>query len=616
MQHTIDSSLSPNPSARLPLSPIAVAVRLSLVCLGLSAGASHAATINVTSNLDDGGAMLCTLREAIVSFNDQPATLPDGCSNTGAAFGTNDTITFASNLPSNTITLNGTYLALGSFSNPIVDLTIDASNINDGITLNAGGASQVMSFSYANVSIDNLHITGGSVASGGGGLRAQTSTITLNNSSVSGNTASTTSGGIFTTNSMLTLYNSSVTNNSAGTNYGGIRVGGTLTLNDSDVSYNTAGAFLGGIHLVNAGSVTLNNSTVTHNVGDGVSANNNTVNSSSIVLNNSTVEHNNGSGLSGQNSTSLTVNNSDILNNMATDGGGIQGFRTVTLVNSTVSGNSASNQGGGLMGVVYSTLTNTVVSNNSASIGGGIDSFGGGGDPNTTTLINSSISNNAASGRGGGINVSNSGSINLIGSTINGNSSGANGGGVYANNDSEVSLTNSTVSGNSATVDGGAISVKMAFVGLSNATVSDNFATGNGGGFNLYQSSLYLSNSIIANNLAVAGTLDSDCYVAAASLFTVDAATIIEDNSCNAVRSGDPDLLPLADNGGFTLTHALAVSSVARDSADTNCPAEDQRGVTRNLSDGFCDVGAYEYTDEGTFFIIPLGSGKSAVIPL
>jgi len=50
----------------------------------------------------------------------------------------------------------------------------------------------------------------------------------------------------------------------------------------------------------------------------------------------------------------------------------------------------------------------------------------------------------------------------------------------------------------------------------------------------------------------------------------------------------------LQDNGGPTFTHALEEGSPAIDLGDpANCPATDQRGVTRPVN-GVCDIGSYE----------------------
>jgi Ca2+-binding RTX toxin-like protein len=54
-------------------------------------------------------------------------------------------------------------------------------------------------------------------------------------------------------------------------------------------------------------------------------------------------------------------------------------------------------------------------------------------------------------------------------------------------------------------------------------------------------------------------------------------------------------LLPLADNGGGTRTHALAIGSPALDASpsDATCPRHDQRGNPRPRGPA-CDVGAFE----------------------
>ena len=69
------------------------------------------------------------------------------------------------------------------------------------------------------------------------------------------------------------------------------------------------------------------------------------------------------------------------------------------------------------------------------------------------------------------------------------------------------------------------------------------------------------------------------------------------DGSCPGLRSRDPDLGPLADNGGFAPTHALLPGSPAVDSG-AGCAIADQRNVPRPMDGGsgspVCDMGAYE----------------------
>ncbi len=68
----------------------------------------------------------------------------------------------------------------------------------------------------------------------------------------------------------------------------------------------------------------------------------------------------------------------------------------------------------------------------------------------------------------------------------------------------------------------------------------------------------------------------------------------------NLLGPTDPLLLPLADNGGPTPTHALHPDSPAIDMAGDECEPTDQRGMERPVDgdgDGIakCDVGAFEY---------------------
>lgn len=72
------------------------------------------------------------------------------------------------------------------------------------------------------------------------------------------------------------------------------------------------------------------------------------------------------------------------------------------------------------------------------------------------------------------------------------------------------------------------------------------------------------------------------------------------DGTCPWNESTDPHLLPLADNGGPTPTHALSLGSPAIDMGGGDCGPTDQRGVVRPQDgDGddiaLCDIGAYEY---------------------
>jgi len=164
---------------------------------------------------------------------------------------------------------------------------------------------------------------------------------------------------------------------------------------------------------------------------------------------------------------------------------------------------------------------------------------------------------------------------------------------------------------------------------INNSTLSDNSASGDSTGELPAIGGIALTdgNSVSLNNSIIANSVGYDCfnleqlyqpYVSSPAI--VDGATIIEDGSCGANRSGDPGLLPLADNNGPTQTHALSTDSIARNSSVGDCLLTDQRGQTRDISDGFCDVGAVEFdpslVNEPTTFVIPLPNGKTVIFDL
>jgi uncharacterized repeat protein (TIGR01451 family)/uncharacterized repeat protein (TIGR02543 family) len=99
-----------------------------------------------------------------------------------------------------------------------------------------------------------------------------------------------------------------------------------------------------------------------------------------------------------------------------------------------------------------------------------------------------------------------------------------------------------------------------------------------------------MQNTIIANN-----SPGGDCLLLSTVVVT-NSNNLVGDGSCseNSVNflSGDPEVGPLADNGGGLLTHALLPGSPALDSG-AGCLATDQRGVTRPQG-GACDRGALE----------------------
>ncbi|MBI3151028.1 MAG: hypothetical protein HYZ21_02755 [Chloroflexi bacterium] len=320
---------------------------------------------------------------------------------------------------------------------------------------------------------------------------------------------------------------------------------------------------------------------------------------------------------------STTISNTSFTENPAYESGGaiLNLSDSINISNSTFSANSASDDGGAIANLGTLTLTDSILSNNSADYGGGVANSGtltitksrlssnstylagaGGGIMNfetgTITVTDSSITNNSADNGGGLFNF---GTANFTNSTIAGNSVSTNGGGVstwYW-----LTLTNSTIVGNSAATGGGVFN--LGTLTTTNATFSENSAATGGGiyngmpipGFPEFAGTLNFSNTIIANS-----TVGADCY--SEGLINTNINNLVENNAASPNQCGtpsltsDPNLGPLANNGGPTQTMALLPGSPAIGAGgDDACPSADQRGITRPQG-VHCDIGAFEYEYE------------------
>ena len=325
------------------------------------------------------------------------------------------------------------------------------------------------------------------------------------------------------------------------------------------------------------------------------------------------------------NSAVLTISNSSLISNTAEFGGGIHNAlnATTTATNVTIEQNTASGSvgdpsaGGGVENLGTMTLSNSTVRDNDAPFGAGIvnagtmtvsgsDIYGnmadtqGGGFHNSfnLTIQTSNIYDNEAGSGGGGGLSSEGGTVIVEQTAVYGNEATGSGGGIVHNvtaGANSFTLTNSTVSGNSTTGAGGGIrNAGIANTSLNNVTVQNNQAiVASGQSISVLAGTLTAKNSIIATNQSGAncsGAISSQGY------------NIADDNSCSLTGTADlpntnPQLGPLQNNGGSTLTHALIVGSPAIDSG-SGCSAVDQRGVSRPVG-ATCDRGAYEF--DGTF---------------
>ncbi|HAF62617.1 MAG TPA: hypothetical protein DCK95_09875 [Anaerolineaceae bacterium] len=247
-------------------------------------------------------------------------------------------------------------------------------------------------------------------------------------------------------------------------------------------------------------------------------------------------------------------------------------------------------------------LENIILRENEASAGGAILNDG------TLHISNSTITENIAKGggdifteckTGGGIKIM-GGAVTIENSTISGNQSKGKGGGIHIACVGELYATNTTISGNTSLEDGGGVYINgLAY--LTHVTITENTST-NGGGIAIQGSGekgvirgqLNYQNTIVANNhirLEDYGTVE--CLAGRNAEIVLNQNNWVADGNCEASYSGDPLLLALSDNGGYSLTHLLSEDSPAQNVlAKEDCLLEcDQRGYPRTSP---CGLGATE----------------------
>jgi CSLREA domain-containing protein len=247
------------------------------------------------------------------------------------------------------------------------------------------------------------------------------------------------------------------------------------------------------------------------------------------------------------------------------NGGGEQVAGAIQVINCLLTLNKAANTGGGLDNSGSATLIDVSLISNQAAVGGGI--FNGG----SLVIDGATFSQNIAEDTGGGLDNNSGATLRNV--TISTNSAGGNGGGLF--NDGSLTLLNLTIAGNNT--------------GLNNAgtvRIKNSIITGSTSGDNCSGSVSIISEG---HNIENTDTCNFD-------LFT----DLINTN---------PDISPLSDNLGPTLTHALLDESPAIDSGENNsCPLQDQRGALRP-ADGdengteICDIGAYEYAGVFPYYL-------------
>lgn len=505
--------------------------------MALTAGSAQADTFSVTTT-DDSGAG--SFREAIQSANGNiGADIIDFSAVSG------QTITLASNLP-----------VIGD------DLTLQGSDV----TLDGDAQHSCLAAEFGNLTVEDMTITN-CVGSdlGGQGVRG---TLAYG-------------GGIRVDNGDLTVTGSTISNNApaaaapergqggSGLVGGGIWVvGGSLTVSDSVITGNTAEDGGGILHYGIGGPVRGDQP-----AGEPVPSN---LSISRSVISDNSANNSGGGVMSFSSYANVEIDETEIVGNQAGDGGGLFMFgdgTSMTLSNSTVSGNSAaSGAGAALMLNKYPgniELSNNTISNNTADFIGGL------------YLTVDSMQPQGATPTGLQPPVL------LVGQTITGNTATYGiGGGLTApfQQPTTVLIGNSIIAGNSAATGSGDLSASTP-QGLLHSGLSERVAerfgraqTAGGGP----------GNTTFEVGFSIVGEAPDD-----GSNFSPDTV------SANLLGE-DPELGPLADNGGPTSTHLPAATSPALDivTAAGACGAGfdlDQRGEPRPEAGGtLCDAGSVE----------------------
>jgi hypothetical protein len=262
--------------------------------------------------------------------------------------------------------------------------------------------------------------------------------------------------------------------------------------------------------------------------------------------------------------TNVVLNRSSVFSNIAGrkgNGGGVIA-NNVTLYRSQVYGNVVQASGGGISGDIV-IATYSLIHGNDASLGGGIAA-------REVHLNKSTVSANRGLPRP------------FLGSGEN------EGGGIWMNpffTDRRSTIVDSTISGNSAylysagRLAGAVVIYNSTITGnLENAPDSIDTGVCQGRGA-LYAPMLRLESTIVAGNpCTLPGSRDIAPETAVSgrrNMIGISAVAVPADS----IRTNDPRLAPLADNGGPTRTHLpLADSSVIDRGSNLLNREFDQRG--------------------------------------
>jgi hypothetical protein len=386
------------------------------------------------------------------------------------------------------------------------------------------------------------------------------------------NTRSTDQGGaaIYRQGASLTVIHSTFQNNNGpqtGQDVAGGAIysvgGGETAVIDSVFDSNTCSSG-GALGFLNVGAMTLVNVTLTNNSATGTDGNpGNGGNGGAIYSDGAAAGACDGSGATGPNDK-----------------------RPMTLCGVVIQGNQAVVLGGAIFRVVDTvgclpfqtspvTMDKTVIDSNTSQGAGGCYL-----QQTDLTITDSTISRNQAQ-LGGGLWLSGDQANNVLPTT---------------------NLTNVTLARNVARMGGGFWFANAVGAGtLLNVTIAENEARSEGNDFDAFggasfgsPGSLVLKNSLVANNIKP--QMGGNAYHCQEKFqdgggnvqFPADNGTL---TCADGALIADPQLGPLADNGGPAETYSVPAGSPAQGAATDGCPQTDERGDPRSTP---CTAGAFE----------------------
>ncbi|HSH05291.1 MAG TPA: choice-of-anchor Q domain-containing protein, partial [Anaerolineae bacterium] len=557
--------------------------------------------VNTTADTLTPGDGICTLREAINNANQNIDTTANDC-------------------PAGTLGLDTIILTVGgayqlNIPGPSEDGNLNGdldiwentdilANAPSPILINANTLDRIFHIDPNKTGIE-VNLNGFALANGrapagepGGAIwNTDFASLQLNNMRIGSTFAPPNQadwGGGIMNNGTLNIIDTIIENNRAiTTNGGGIYNAGFTAIFGGNISFNNANSQGGGIY--SPGPISLNNNLhIMNNIASGPGGGLNLINNSTIDntnINNNQSISSVGGGIFITNTARLDLTNSFILTNTAIAGAGIYNLNGQLQITTTNIISNSANVGAGLASNGPFTMVSSFVSRNKTTTnnGGGILIENG-----TAVINNSTLANNkTTNGNGGAIAIRNTGSLALNSSTIHNNISANDGAGIWSRG--RIELYNSTLSGNRAANAGGAIWADNIPPTINNSSILNNIANIIGGGL-ASNIPAELKNSLVALNG------NGDCAFAPPNSL---GHNLDSDASCALAAPGDasglnPNVSPLQNNGGDTLTHALLAPSPAINTADPSCLdsfgnpiTTDQRGLNRPQG-AACDKGAYE----------------------